>query len=215
MVYLPTVSNICCVRAKTLHCSIPILMDTFSSIFRTTQKWDWYEHCVTMYHLLYRDENSPLFFSPAQGKTLQTIALLAYLAAYKGIWGPHLIVVPTSVILNWETELKRFCPALKVLCYYGSAKRRKELRQGWTKSNWHHVVITSYQLAVQDSFAFKRKRWYCTSSMCFDCVDSVYCPVSDGSLLLLHLAFLFARLQTWFSTKPSISRTFKASAGKP
>jgi SNF2 family DNA or RNA helicase len=67
------------------------------------------------------------------GKTLQTISLLAYLAAYKGIWGPHLVVVPTSVIINWETELKRFCPALKVLCYYGSAKRRKELRTGWTK----------------------------------------------------------------------------------
>ena len=94
------------------------------------------------------------------GKTLQTISLLAYLASYKGIWGPHLIVVPTSVILNWETELKRFAPGLKVLCYYGSAKRRKELRTGWTKSNWYHVVITSYQLAVQDAFAFKRKRWY-------------------------------------------------------
>jgi SNF2 family DNA or RNA helicase len=68
--------------------------------------------------------------------------------------------VPTSVILNWETELKRFCPSFKVLCYYGSAKRRKELRTGWTKANVYHVVITSYQLAVQDAFAFKRKRWY-------------------------------------------------------
>ena len=67
------------------------------------------------------------------GKTLQTISLLAYLAAYKGVWGPHLVVVPTSCIVNWETEIKRFCPALKVLCYYGSAKRRKELRTGWTK----------------------------------------------------------------------------------
>lgn len=67
------------------------------------------------------------------GKTLQTISLLSYLAAYKGIWGPHLIVVPTSCIVNWEVEIKRFCPAFKVLCYYGSAKRRKELRQGWTK----------------------------------------------------------------------------------
>ncbi|KAG7368540.1 SNF2-related protein [Nitzschia inconspicua] len=94
------------------------------------------------------------------GKTLQTISLLAYLASYKGIWGPHLVVVPTSVIINWETELKRFCPGLKVLCYYGSAKRRKELRTGWTKTNWYHVVITSYQLAVQDAFAFKRKKWY-------------------------------------------------------
>jgi SNF2 family DNA or RNA helicase len=94
------------------------------------------------------------------GKTLQTISLLAYLAAYKGIWGPHLVIVPTSVIINWETELKRFCPGFKVLTYYGSAKRRKELRTGWTKSNWYHVVITSYQLAVQDAFAFKRKKWY-------------------------------------------------------
>ena len=67
------------------------------------------------------------------GKTLQTISLLSYLACYKGIWGPHLIIVPTSCIVNWEMELKRFAPALKVLCYYGSAKRRKELRQGWTK----------------------------------------------------------------------------------
>lgn len=94
------------------------------------------------------------------GKTLQTISLLAYLASYKGIWGPHLVVVPTSVIINWETELKRFCPGFKVLCYYGNAKRRKELRTGWTKANWYHVVITSYQLAVQDAFAFKRKKWY-------------------------------------------------------
>lgn len=92
--------------------------------------------------------------------TTETITLLAYLASYKGIWGPHLVVVPTSVILNWETELKRFCPSFKVLCYYGSAKRRKELRTGWTKTNVYHVVITSYQLAVQDAFAFKRKRWY-------------------------------------------------------
>jgi helicase SWR1 len=28
------------------------------------------------------------------------------------------------------------------------------------QTNFHHVVITSYQLAVQDSFAFKRKKWY-------------------------------------------------------
>eukprot|EP00804_Cyclotella_cryptica_P000370 CCRYP_008690-RB/>CCRYP_008690-RB protein AED:0.12 eAED:0.19 QI:0/0.90/0.83/1/0.90/0.91/12/164/2166 len=94
------------------------------------------------------------------GKTLQTISMLAYLASYKGIWGPHLVIVPTSCLVNWEVEFKRFCPGLKVVCYYGNAKRRKELRYGWTKTNYHHVIITSYQLAVQDSFAFKRKKWY-------------------------------------------------------
>jgi len=94
------------------------------------------------------------------GKTLQTISMLAYLASYKGIWGPHLIIVPTSCLVNWEVEFKRFCPGLKVLCYYGNAKKRKELRAGWTKSNVQHVVITSYQLAVQDAGTFKRRKWY-------------------------------------------------------
>jgi SNF2 family DNA or RNA helicase len=28
------------------------------------------------------------------------------------------------------------------------------------QTNWYHVVITSYQLVVQDAFAFKRKKWY-------------------------------------------------------
>ena len=77
--------------------------------------------------------NSILADEMGLGKTLQTIALLSYLACYKGIWGPHLIIVPTSCLVNWESEIKRFCPGFKVLTYYGSAKRRKELRVGWTK----------------------------------------------------------------------------------
>jgi len=78
------------------------------------------------------------------GKTIQTISLLAYLACYRGIWGPHLIVVPTSCIVNWETELKKWCPAFKVLTYYGSKKQRADLRVGWTKPNAFHVCVTSY-----------------------------------------------------------------------
>lgn len=94
------------------------------------------------------------------GKTIQTIALLAYLACFKGIWGPHLIVVPSSCVVNWESEFKRWCPGFKVLTYYGSAKARKGLRVGWSKLNSFHICITSYQLVVQDSSAFRRKQWY-------------------------------------------------------
>jgi SNF2 family DNA or RNA helicase len=35
------------------------------------------------------------------GKTIQTIALFAYLAINKANWGPHLIIVPTTIIVNW------------------------------------------------------------------------------------------------------------------
>jgi hypothetical protein len=47
-----------------------------------------------------------------------------------GNWGPHLIIVPTSVMLNWEMELKKWCPAFKILTYYGSQKERKQKRTG-------------------------------------------------------------------------------------
>lgn len=63
------------------------------------------------------------------GKTIQTISLLAHLACEKGIWGPHLVVVPTSVMLNWELEFKKWCPGFKILTYYGSQKERKAKRQ--------------------------------------------------------------------------------------
>lgn len=93
------------------------------------------------------------------GKTIQTISLLAYLACEKHIWGPHLIVVPTSVMLNWEMEFKRFAPGFKVLTYYGNPQQRKEKRRGWNKEDTWHVCITSYQLVIQDQVAFRRKRW--------------------------------------------------------
>ena len=67
----------------------------------------------------------------------------------RGVWGPHLIVVPTSVMLNWEVECKKWCPAFKLLTYYGSAKERKAKRQGWSKPNAFHICITSYTLVLQ------------------------------------------------------------------
>ncbi|KAG7449980.1 uncharacterized protein BT62DRAFT_963532 [Guyanagaster necrorhizus] len=94
------------------------------------------------------------------GKTIQTISLLAHLACDRGIWGPHLIIVPTSVLLNWEMEFKKFLPGFRVLGYHGTTKRRKELRQGWNDKYHFNVCITSYTLASRDAHIFKRRAWY-------------------------------------------------------
>lgn len=114
---------------------------------------DW---LVTMYE---NKLNGILADEMGLGKTIQTIALLAHLAVDKGIWGPHLIVVPTSVMLNWELEFKKWCPGFKILTYYGSQKERKVKRIGWTKANAFHVCITSYKLVIQDHAIFRRKKW--------------------------------------------------------
>ena len=36
------------------------------------------------------------------GKTIQTIALMAHIGE-KGIWGPFLVVAPSSTLFNWKT----------------------------------------------------------------------------------------------------------------
>ncbi|XP_044753468.1 helicase domino [Coccinella septempunctata] len=114
---------------------------------------DW---LVTMFE---RKLNGILADEMGLGKTIQTIALLAHLACEKENWGPHLIVVPTSVMLNWEMEFKKWCPGFKILTYYGSQKERKMKRTGWTKPNAFHICITSYKLVIQDHQSFRRKKW--------------------------------------------------------
>lgn len=94
------------------------------------------------------------------GKTIQTIALLAHLAVEHEVWGPHLVVVPTSVILNWEMEFKKWCPGFKIMTYYGNQEERRQKRRGWMDdTNWN-VLITSYQLVLQDQQVLKRRNWH-------------------------------------------------------
>ncbi|MFQ5543160.1 MAG: DEAD/DEAH box helicase [Nitrospiria bacterium] len=82
------------------------------------------------------------------GKTIQAISLLAVLkenileTTVQNINTPHLIVVPPSLLFNWEHEIKTFYPELKVYSYTG--KDRK------TDFNGFDVVLTTYALARID-----------------------------------------------------------------
>ena len=110
---------------------------------------------------LYRENtNGILADEMGLGKTIQTISLLAHLAERHEVWGPHLIVVPTSVMLNWEMEFKKFLPGFKVLTYYGTQEERRKKRMGWMDDDKWNVWITSYQLISQDNQIFKRKAWH-------------------------------------------------------
>ncbi|XP_075903388.1 E1A-binding protein p400 isoform X2 [Nelusetta ayraudi] len=93
------------------------------------------------------------------GKTVQTVAYMAHLAGQEGVWGPHLIVVRTCKLLNWEVEFKRWCPGLKILLYFGNRRERRSLRAWWGGANSFHVCVTSYKLLMKDQSHFLRRRW--------------------------------------------------------
>ena len=61
------------------------------------------------------------------GKTAQVIAFIAHLQA-TGSLGPHLVVVPSSILDNWLRELTMWCPSLVVQVYHGSQQARAEIR---------------------------------------------------------------------------------------
>lgn len=79
------------------------------------------------------------------GKTLQTIAFLSYLKKHRKSKKPHLVIVPTSLIFNWQKELEKFCPSLKALIYTGP--NRKPLFNSFSKFD---LVISTYGSLLND-----------------------------------------------------------------
>ncbi|MBE7036290.1 MAG: hypothetical protein E7403_03240 [Ruminococcaceae bacterium] len=80
------------------------------------------------------------------GKTLQLLTLLTY---YKETNGScrSLVICPSSLILNWEQEIKKFTPSLSSLCVMGTSLERSSLLENAEK---HDIIITSYDLLKRD-----------------------------------------------------------------
>uniref|UniRef100_A0A8C0V335 E1A binding protein p400 n=1 Tax=Cyanistes caeruleus TaxID=156563 RepID=A0A8C0V335_CYACU len=109
---------------------------------------------------LYRKNlNGILADEAGLGKTVQIIAFFAHLACNEGNWGPHLVVVRSCNILKWELELKRWCPGLKILLYFGSQRELRAKRQEWMEPNSFNVCITSYKQLFKGHTAFMKMRW--------------------------------------------------------
>ncbi len=85
------------------------------------------------------------------GKTLQVIALLQWARERDGAQ-PSVIVAPTSLLYNWERELKRFAPGLKTLVAEGGpAQRERQITALGEKPGETDVYLTSYPLLRRDS----------------------------------------------------------------
>jgi SWI/SNF-related matrix-associated actin-dependent regulator of chromatin subfamily A member 2/4 len=61
------------------------------------------------------------------GKTVQVMALIAHLMEKKGNYGPHLIIVPNAVMVNWKAELTRWLPGVRCIYYVGTREASDEM----------------------------------------------------------------------------------------
>ncbi|XP_061081834.1 chromodomain-helicase-DNA-binding protein 1-like [Conger conger] len=93
------------------------------------------------------------------GKTCQTISLLVYSRGALGYEGPFLILCPLSVMENWREEMERFAPGLSVLCYKGDKEKRAELQRDLNAGHRFHVLLTTYELCLNDASFLKRWKW--------------------------------------------------------
>ncbi len=91
------------------------------------------------------------------GKTIQMIAFLLHLKEQDALLQPTLLVCPTSVLGNWEREVKKFGPSLKVLMYHGDKRPKgKAFAQA---VQGHDLVITSYALIHRDVKSLQGVSW--------------------------------------------------------
>ncbi|WP_245959366.1 DEAD/DEAH box helicase [Neobacillus piezotolerans] len=99
------------------------------------------------------------------GKTIQLISYLLSVkekAAEAGSLGegteaPALIICPTSVLGNWQKELERFAPSLRVHLHYGSNRLKGDNFAETAAGS--DVVLTSYGLSHLDEEEFSRMEW--------------------------------------------------------
>jgi non-specific serine/threonine protein kinase len=83
------------------------------------------------------------------GKTVQCIGFLLQ-QIQKHPAKPNLVVMPTTLLFNWEQELKKFAPSIIYHVHYGSSRDEEFLKQ-----NDAHLILTSYGTLVRDIEIFK------------------------------------------------------------
>lgn len=94
------------------------------------------------------------------GKTVQVITCLldrALSVPPEEKQEPVLILCPTSLLGNWQRELQRFAPSLKVHIHHGGRRVRGD--DFLELANSHDIVLTTYHLAGRDSEDLANVQW--------------------------------------------------------
>jgi hypothetical protein len=124
----------------------PTALDPGSLPVRATLRPYQLHGVAWLQHLKRHDAGGVLADDMGLGKTLQTITHLALEHTKKPLTAPSLVVCPTSLVGNWQRELERFAPQLRVSVYHG--KQRERAREWLDTAD---VIITSYPILLRDA----------------------------------------------------------------
>jgi superfamily II DNA or RNA helicase len=89
------------------------------------------------------------------GKTAQVLAHLLIEKHAGRLDRPALVVLPTSLIANWQNESARHAPALRALTLQGADRARR-----FASIRDHDVVFTTYPLLWRDIAALAAQPWH-------------------------------------------------------
>ncbi|KAL3354169.1 hypothetical protein AABB24_018693, partial [Solanum stoloniferum] len=79
------------------------------------------------------------------GKTVQVISLMCYLMETKNDRGPFLVVVPSSVLSGWESEINFWAPDMLKIVYSGPPEERRKLFKERIVHQKFNVLLTTYE----------------------------------------------------------------------
>ncbi|XP_042420357.1 chromatin structure-remodeling complex protein SYD-like isoform X1 [Zingiber officinale] len=79
------------------------------------------------------------------GKTVQVISLICYLMETKNDKGPFLVVVPSSVLPGWVTEMSFWAPGINKISYCGPPEERRRLFKELIIHQKFNVLLTTYE----------------------------------------------------------------------
>ncbi|KAI3850162.1 hypothetical protein MKX03_011960 [Papaver bracteatum] len=79
------------------------------------------------------------------GKTVQVISLICYLMETKNDRGPFLVVVPSSVLSGWVSELTFWAPSIIKIAYAGPPEERRKLFKERIVQQKFNVLLTTYE----------------------------------------------------------------------
>ena len=83
------------------------------------------------------------------GKTVQALSFLLHYYANNDGEMRALVVCPTTLIYNWENEIRKFTPSLEYYIHHGPLRSRNV-----DELNKHHVIITTYGTLRSDIKTF-------------------------------------------------------------